>query len=224
MKRIFLAASITLAFATNAQQPYNDSYAKQSIRYTSSITVYQNPQKAISVVKHAEDLLQFDSYDELVKSFGENNITKDNYYFSTDEMSPCSVLYPGTSRQAIFIWADSQAQKTLQYVVLGGSLQNTNAGSNCEWQLKNAIRPGMSIAELRELNGANFRFYGGATAYTGFIMPDNKGAINFNGNGIALAADNSNKEIDTKETLSADEAIKAGMKLKVYTIILYPTK
>src|SRR4029079_5314379 len=72
--------------------------------YTFLITRKEIPARA--GIQYAEDLLRFDSHEYLVSCYGEINVKKDVYVFSANESKKCSVLFPNTDAQAVFIWED----------------------------------------------------------------------------------------------------------------------
>ncbi|HET9432590.1 MAG TPA: hypothetical protein VFO37_02480, partial [Chitinophagaceae bacterium] len=80
-------------------------------------------------IQVAEDLLQFNSHEFLISAFGEKNVIKDLYYFSEKEFSNCSVLFPKTSRQAVFIWEDETNLCKPAYVLIGGNTNNASSVS-----------------------------------------------------------------------------------------------
>jgi hypothetical protein len=77
-------------------------------------------------IQFAEDLLRFYSHEYLVSVFGKANVIRDIYYFSEKEVAKCSVLFPKTSRQAVFIWEDNINLCKPAYLIIGG---NMNAGT-----------------------------------------------------------------------------------------------
>ena len=180
-------------------------------------------------IHYAEDLLAFSSHENLVYIFGEKNVKKDLYYFSDKKFSRCSVLFPNTDRQAVFIWKDELNDYGLVYLVLGGQLMLESTKNydlpvaENSWVLKSRLHAGMNLRELRRLNGMDFSFYTAGSKFSGMVLPVKSGNIDFRKESVVLACMNCN-EADTAEkmTLSADEAIAEGKRLFVFTIMLYP--
>ncbi|MFI5132070.1 MAG: hypothetical protein ACHQFX_18845 [Chitinophagales bacterium] len=56
-----------------------------------------------SSIRYAEDLLRFDSHEYLISCYGEKNVKKNTYIFSENNKKKCSVLFPNTDEQAVFI-------------------------------------------------------------------------------------------------------------------------
>jgi hypothetical protein len=181
-------------------------------------------------ILYAEDLLAFNSHEQLLYIFGENNIRKDVYYFSENEFSHCSVLFPNSSRQAVFIWEDEINARNLSQVIIGGHLMTEGLMNTVEpipenaWVLKNGIHAGMSLPELRKLNGADLNFYGGASKFTGKILPSPNGNLDFIKQEIILdCLDCNNLPFDNMTEVSADEAIRNGNRFFVFSIMLSPS-
>lgn len=180
-------------------------------------------------IQYAEDLFAFNSHEMLSYVFGRENVIRDVYYFSEKEFRHCSVLFPHTDRQAVFVWNDEVNNYDLAYLVIGGQLALQSAMNYDEavpensWTLKNNVHAGMSLQELRKLNGIDFKFYGGNSAYTGMILPDNNGGIDFKKQGVLLACKNCTDNSFMNSTIiGADEAIAAQRRLYVFSIVLYP--
>jgi hypothetical protein len=182
-------------------------------------------------VQYAEDLLVFNSHENLEYVFGKENVKKDVYYFSENQVNKCSVLYPNTSRQVIFLWEDETNNYKLSSILIGGTLRvksalnfNEYLGPNV-WALKNGIHSGMSLQELQLLNGGSFKFYGFNSSYSGIVVPENKGNIDFKKNGVMLTCLNCNDAAFLKhDIIDASEAIEDNRKLYVFTIFLLPAK
>lgn len=174
----------------------------------------------------ADDLLVFNSHQNLAHVFGEQNIKKDIYFFSEKEFSRCSILFPNTERQAVFVWKDEQNDRQLQQLVLGGqikvasTLNDDRTVAENTWMLKNRVHAGMSLRELRRLHAGNFDFHSPNSAYSGMVIPGSSGKIDFEKEGIVLACLNCPE--DDKRTFNADDAIQQGQRFFVFTIMLYP--
>lgn len=182
-----------------------------------------------SSIKYAEDLLVIQSHEQLRYIYGDRNIKKDKYYFSPDNYVPCSVLYPNTSQQAIFLWDDADNFYRLSFLLIGGGLNGENAqgfneiiGHNT-WHLKNGLRTGMSIQELKKMNGNDFSFYGSKSEFYGIVVPEEGGNIDFKTTGFKLNCLNCyDAALIRNEVVSADRAIADNRRLYVNAIILYP--
>lgn len=179
-------------------------------------------------IQFAEDLMKFNSHEMLSYYFGEKNVQKDFYYFQDNEISKCSVLFPHTARQAIFIWSDEENNCQLQKLFIGGDLKSGNTtqdktiGQNL-WRSKSGLQAGMSIYQLRLLNEADFNFGGGKSAYTGLVFGNGEGKINFEKENIILGCINCYDDVfGNANIINCDDAIKEQRIMFIQTIILEP--
>jgi hypothetical protein len=181
-------------------------------------------------IQFAEDLLRFYSHEYLVSFFGQKNVIKDIYYFSEKEVAKCSVLFPKTSRQAVFIWEDNINLCKPGYLIIGG---NMNAGSITNydgiisenlWNSKDGIYSGMSLNSLMRLNGNSFKFYGKNSSSPYMIVPEKTGAINFTSNRVVLGCLNpTGSRLLNNATISADEILSDNLGLYVYMMMISPS-
>lgn len=181
-------------------------------------------------IQVAEDLLQFNSHEFLVSAFGEKNVIRDLYYFSETEFSNCSVLFPKTSRQAVFIWEDESNLRKPAYVLIGGNTNNASSVSydgvidENVWHSKDGIYSGMSLNSLIRLNGNSFRFYGKNSKFPYMIVPENNGTLNFKKSRVVLGCLNpTGSSLLNNSTISADDIISDNLGLYVFMIMLMPS-
>jgi hypothetical protein len=194
-----------------------------------SLTFSQAELPSPESIHFADDLLQFYSHEYLVGVFGEKNVVKDLYYFSDKEIAKCSVLFPKTSRQAIFIWEDEMNLCKPSSVIVGGGTKTAGSanydgliGENV-WQLKDGVYPGMSINSLMNLNGESFKFYGKNTNLPYTILNDNAGALNFKKNRVQLGCLNpTGSKLLNNPTVNADEILSDNLGLYVLMIMVFP--
>ncbi len=179
---------------------------------------------------YADQLLQFSSHEYLEYYFGKPNVKRDIFYLSGNDMVRCSVLFPNTSRQVVFIWADEKNKTGIASLLFGGqqrlhsAMENSSYVGESAWRLKSGIHAGMTLYELRRLNQSNFKFYGGNSANTGAVLPDNEGRLDFRREDVILSCINCNdKKFYASHTLDADEAIDDGRIVFVLSVILNPS-
>ena len=180
-------------------------------------------------IQFAEDLLQFYSHEYLVSVFGSVNVVKDLYYFSDKEVAKCSVLFPKTSRQAVYIWEDNINLCKPAYLIIGG---NMNAGSISNydgvisenvWNSKDGIYSGMTLNSLMKLNGNSFKFYGKNSESPYMIVPEKTGAINFKTNRVVLGCLNpGGSRLLNNATIGADEILSDNLGIYVYMMMILP--
>ena len=180
-------------------------------------------------IYYGEDLLQFSSHEYLIYYFGEENVKKDIYYFSGNEIANCSVIFINTNRQVIFIWADEFNKCTISNLLFGGQqklksqIDYDKYVAENNWKLKSGVHAGMSIYELRKINENNFKFYGGNAINSGLILAEINGKIDFKRESIILGCMNCNDDTYRNTAImNADDAILDGRILFVLSVILYP--
>ena len=181
-----------------------------------------------SSVQFAEDLLKFDSHEYLVSCFGEKNVKKDIYLFS-EESRKCSILYPNTDKQAVFIWDDQNNYRKISYVLITGTLstpdgkQYNGSFSHNKWELKNGVYQGMRIGDLLRLNSNDFKFYGNQSEFSMMVEPRVTGSINFKWIGIGFNCFNCDRAaILDKQKVSASDAVDNNLAMHVSCIMLTP--
>lgn len=192
---------------------------------------HQLPMPAPRSVIYADDLLQFSSHEHLAAFFGERNVSKDVFFFSDKEQSVCSVLYPNSPRQVVFIWKDEVNLVGLRQLIISGNLPT--AGSlrfnqqlrENDWLLADGIHFNMRLDELLKLNGIDFSFYGKDEEYSLMVLPQQKGEVNFKSTGIVLDCINCDgSALLEKKTVSAADALTQDLRMHIGMIILMPSK
>jgi hypothetical protein len=181
-------------------------------------------------IQYAEDLLEFYSHEQLAGVFGEKNVINDVYYFSEKEISKCSILFPKTSRQAIFIWDDEVNLCRLSYVLIGSNF-NTKSQANYSglisenaWSSKDGISPGMNLRNLIRLNGNDFKFYGNRSKFSLMVVPENTGKLDFKKNRVILGClDPVGSRLLSNEMISAQEILNDDPGIYIFMIVLSPS-
>jgi hypothetical protein len=176
---------------------------------------------------YAEDLLNFDSHEYLVACFGENNVKRDTYIFSGKESKKCSVLFPNSSEQAVFIWDEENNYRKLSYVLISGTLsvpdapQYSGAFGQNKWELKNGIYQGMRISDLLRLNSNDFKFYGNQSEFSMMVEPKVTGSINFKFIGIGFNCFNCDRAaVLNNPKVNASDAVNNNLAMHVSCIII----
>jgi hypothetical protein len=181
---------------------------------------------------HAEDFLGLTSHEYLASVFGEAAVKRDLFYFSEQEVNRCSVLYPNTSRQVIFIWKDEENLRDLAFLLIGGQLQVQSSLSyhkqveQNEWQSRQGIYSGMSLRELQRLNGASINLWGWQSDQPGVVAAKNTGTINFKEVSVVLNCLDCNEDAfyGNNKLLNSDDVLREGRRVYVSTIIILPKK
>lgn len=181
-------------------------------------------------ILYAEDLLQLTSHQYLSSVFGSSNVKKDFFYFSDKEINKCSVLFPNTSLQVIFIWKDAVNNMGIAYLMIGGELRSKSSQAfekaieMNKWRSKQGIYLGMSLRELERFNNGPVKFYGWETGQPGIVYPKNKGNINFRSLGVQLNCldCNEDKYYSNSELINSSNVIQQNGRVYVSTLIIMP--
>ncbi|GAA4333313.1 hypothetical protein [Flaviaesturariibacter amylovorans] len=182
-------------------------------------------------IEFAEDLLPFASHEYLVSTFGPGNVSKDVFHYTEDETNKCSVIFPNTPREVIFIWDDETNYRNVSFLIIGGHvLTHGTAGYNNQitenvWRSKQGVFAGMKLQELQELNGGQLSFYGWNSERAGMLAENNRGKIDFNRLGMVLSCLNcvNNPAYETN-TVNSDKAVADDRKIYVSSLIVIPDK
>ncbi|MEN9570542.1 MAG: hypothetical protein RL172_1773 [Bacteroidota bacterium] len=180
-------------------------------------------------IYYADDLLVFNSHEYLAYFFGAQNVAKDVFYFSGNEISNCSVLFPNSNRQAVFIWEDEVNKTNIRSILFGGQqklksqvgYESVIAENN--WLLKSGVHAGMPLYELLVRNKADFVFYAGNSINEGSIKTEKNGEIDFKRENILLGCVNCTDEKYAASTeMSAQDAVEDSRILFVLSVALNP--
>ncbi len=185
-----------------------------------------------SHIVYAEDLLALTSHQYIAAVFGESNVKEDVFYFSATQSSKCSVLFPNTSLQVIFIWNDEAGKRDLSYILIGGHLQTKNSSAYYspvelnKWQSRQGIYPGMGLKELIQLNGKPVSFYGWQTEQPGFITTKNEGSLDFKKTGVQLHCLDCNEDRYYTNTALINSAniLRENGRVYVSAMVFFPGK
>lgn len=197
-----------------------------------SFTVEKKTLPAARDVVFAEDLLQLSSHEYLAAVFGRNNVRKDVFYFSEDEVNSCSVLFPNTGNQVIFIWKDEAGKRELDFLLIGGHLRTAGSASYHQqvelsnWRSKQGIRTGMTLQELQDLNGEPFVIHGWDSDRPGVVAENNKGQVDFKKLGVVLNCldCNADRYYSNSSTLNSANLLAKGRRVYVSTLVVLPPR
>lgn len=176
-----------------------------------------------------EDLLKFESHDHLVNYFGTENVKKDVYYLYPEQPTHCSVLFPNSSRQAMFIWEDEKNLYKISFIMISGVLRTANTVkfdgnfSQNAWKFRSGIYLGMRIKDLLKLNMNDFSFFGRESEYSFMVVPEKTRYVDFKNIGVMLDCfDCYSSPVLKKEKVSAIEAADMELSLYVSCIMIHP--
>jgi hypothetical protein len=183
-------------------------------------------------IQYAEDLLKFTSNEYLVGFFGAANVKQDLYYFSKDDLRKCTVIFPNSSKQAVFVWEDQRNLRSLSYIIISDIMPTVNGEQykgvllgNNQWELRNGIHCGMTVRELLQLNSDDFEIYGKRSEFAYMIKPEKKGNLDFRKAGITLNCLNceQNKLFDVS-IVNAQDIAEGDLLVNVGYINVFPEK
>jgi hypothetical protein len=131
----------------------------------------------------AEDLLEIDAHVYLESIFGKQNVKEDYFFFSESLKKKCSIIFPNTNRQAIFLWNDELNMKDLSFIIIGEyesrSAQNMQSPLTlAQWRSKQGVTCGMNLKELEMLNQKEINFHRWRSPMSGTLSKNN-GTIDF---------------------------------------------
>ena len=180
---------------------------------------------------YAEDLLKYSSHAQLSAIFGEGAVVKDLFYYSEKETNKCTVLFPKTKREVIFIWDDEENYRKVSFLIVGGQMEtaqsrdfNRQIEQNI-WQSEQGVYSGMSLKELQALNKQPISYYGWGTEQAGMLAPKNGGEIDFTRLGIVLNCLNCKEaSYKTAGITTSDRELAQDKKVYVSTLIILPKK
>jgi len=181
-------------------------------------------------INQAEDLLRIDGHEYLAAVFGRQNIREDVFHYTEEESNKCTVLFPNSSREVIYIWNDEESKRELSFVLVGGNLlskksESANLQAHNAWGSAQGIYCGMSLKELEKLNGEPISFYNWHTESAGYLTPKNKGAIDFEKIGLVFSCLNCDfVEASQEDIITSNEAQAKSQKIFVSTMIILPGK
>lgn len=203
----------------------NDS----SVVYTLTAEKKELPER--KDILSAEDLLKLGAQEYLITVFGKENVRTDYFYYTETDRAKCSVLFPNTNREAIFIWKDEQNLRDIAFIIIGGSLHskentdNLNQVSQNSWMSKQGVYCGMSLRDLELLNKEPIRFYNWRCESAGYLAPKNKGVIDFERLGIVFNCLNcSYVKLQNSDIVASNYALEENQKVYVTTLIILPQK
>lgn len=194
-----------------------------------SVEVFRKSLPKLADIYFGDDLLSFTSHEYLTYFFGEKNVAKDIYYFSGNRIANCSVLFPNTKRQAVFLWQDEGNKCKIKSILFGGhqpleSIRETDRViAENSWMMKSGLHAGMQLAQLLLMNKYDFIFNGGNSANEGVVTPEKTGEIDFKKEEVLLGCINCNDDsYQSARLLSAHDAVKDGRIMFVLSVTLNP--
>ena len=113
------------------------------------------------------------------------NISKDVFIDADGSAKNCSVLFPNTDRQAVFLWKDEANYRDIASIRIGGNIQTKNTiGFNRSinqnaWTSSQGIYQGMTLQELQQKNNDEIEFIGDNWNRGAITANESSGKIDF---------------------------------------------
>ena len=135
-------------------------------------TVTEEPSVNKKVFDKFEDYAEIKTKKDLIAQFGEDNLKDGTEYYAegTMERKSTTLTNPENKNVIKYIWKDnndSTAWIEADYRLFD---ENYNITGNQKIKARNGLYFGMSLKELRDWNGADFKFYGFGWDYGGSII------------------------------------------------------
>lgn len=180
-------------------------------------------------IKYAEDLLALNSHEQIAAVYGSENVVKDVFIASNGKEQKCSVLFPNSSLEAIFLWQDEKNYRNIQVIRIGGSahtegsLNYSKPVEQSSWLSKQGIYIGMSLKELDNINGNEIDFYGWNWNSGGTLTKNNNGRLDFKKISLILNCFNcADADYRRNKINSSTTALEEDRKIHVDTMIILP--
>jgi hypothetical protein len=181
---------------------------------------------------YAEDLLSVTSHEYLVAVFGRANVRKDTFYYSEKDFTTCSVLFPNTFSQAIFLWEDVPNYRNTSFVIIGErwdqdqAFLNTQGAAQNKWKSRSGVYMGMSLNELVKVNQDHIELFGWNTENPGYVTFKNRGTLDFRRVGLQfLCLDCKDDKYYTKTNLIRSESLlRSQSRVYINKMILVPER
>lgn len=196
------------------------------------IVIDRKAMPSASELVYAEDLLTFNSHEYLVSVFGRSNVKKDTFYFSDKEFTTCSVLFPNTFSQAIFLWEEPSNYRKASFVIIGErwdqdqTFLNTQGAAQNKWKSRNGTFIGMSLNDLVKLNNHHIEVFGWNTEQPGYAALNNIGTLDFRRVGVQLLClDCKDDKYYTKTSLiNSESLLRSQSRVYINKMILVPER
>jgi hypothetical protein len=176
--------------------------------------------------RFAEDFLHITSHEYLADIFGEANVKRDEFHFTEQDKSKCTVLFPNTSMQLVVIWKDEDNYKDVLMILVGANTSQSSYKTveQNKWTSSQGVRIGMSLSELNELNRSPVWFYGWETEQPGMVISNKRNQIDLSNMAIQLSCleCGSDKQYTNSNMINSTNLLKKGERVYVSTLVVFP--
>ncbi len=192
-----------------------------------NLVIQDKPLPKAKDLQFAEDLLQFDSHQQLVQVFGAGNVRKDVFIQASGKQQPCTVIFPQSPYEAVFIWNDGNNMRQLDQVRVGGnphtksSQRYSNSVSQNRWVSRQGVYPTMTLDQLVSRNEAPVSFYGWGAENSGMLSSNTSGKLDLSQMSFVFSCFNCNEDKyygDTRH--NATDVINESRRVHIATMVL----
>jgi hypothetical protein len=181
---------------------------------------------------YAEDLLTINSHENLVAIYGRQHVRKDSFYFSEKDFTTCSVLFPNTFSQAVFLWEDKYNFRNTSFIIIGDrwdqnqAFLNTQGAAQNKWKSRSGVYIGMSLNEVVKVNNHHIELFGWSSENPGYAAMNNRGKLDFRRVGLQfLCLDCKEDKYYTKTNLIGSETLLRNQgRVYINKMILVPER
>lgn len=208
------------------------AYPPDALDSNYRIQIDQREMPSPTELVYAEDLLSFDSHEYLVSVFGRSNVRKDTFYISEKEFTTCSVLFPNTFSQAIFLWEDKKNFRKPSYVIIGErwdqnqAFLNTQGAAQNKWKSRTGVFLGMSLNDLVKVNNQHIELFGWNSEQPGYATLNNSGKLDFRRVGLQFTCLDCRDDRYYSQTnlIKSESLLRSQSRVYISKMILVPDR
>ncbi|MFH2095643.1 MAG: hypothetical protein ABIJ16_08065 [Bacteroidota bacterium] len=169
----FLFAGLVITGCNN-NASVEDETGTDTLSTNDTVAVNEKQQE-VSDEFLLDNLLAYNSEEELIAAFGKENIITEHRWGAEGEYEyKASILYPETKNQVEFAWEDSVSLSGLSSICIYIFKETP------DWYTSYGIKIGTTMKELEEMNGKPFRFWGFDWDYSGGAFFEEGNLANLN--------------------------------------------
>ncbi len=187
---------------------------------SSTTTSSETPQEFL------EDYLKYDSHDDLVDIFGEENVIKKKGMTEGGETEYTSILFPNSKKRLSFVWNNAD-YSNLKLLVDGIGITGNTKPTPSYYKTKDGIALNLPLSNLQTINEKPVSFYGFEWDDGGYVTNWNNGKLDKNNLVVVLSykgnisADKADKFLGEVVLTSNDKNLSSsGLNIFVKTIYL----
>ncbi|MGL5891284.1 MAG: hypothetical protein ACRC3B_15450 [Bacteroidia bacterium] len=192
----------------------------------------QTQTTALRIPQQLDSLLLFKSEAELRKVFGENNLKYDTAWGPEGTNWLCTYLYQGTPDEVQITWQNETERSGIIMLKISAGIANDQPVSyKGRWKVKAGVLPGITLAQLEQLNAKPFMFSGFGWDYGGGVSGWDGGKLENSGISVQLQESpliyesmeqNELARVLGDQQVSSSEPVLDKMNVQVLEVMLSP--